>query len=163
MERVYGSPKRQDGLYKIGRNKYQLIYGFGEDENGGWNWREDFRYRPMMPEIKSIINATISEAWDEKKRTGFSWQGIPVRYDEEAERNLTGLSVKMPRLGSAMFPLTFKLGEHPDGTPAFYQFETQEEFEQFTDSLMAHTQECYAGSWEEKATVDWTKYEEVIL
>lgn len=32
MEKVYGSPVRQDGLYKVGRNKWELIYGFGKDD-----------------------------------------------------------------------------------------------------------------------------------
>ncbi len=26
MEKVYGSPKRQDGLFRVGRNKYEVIY-----------------------------------------------------------------------------------------------------------------------------------------
>lgn len=31
MEKRYGAVGRQDGLYKIGRNKWELIYGFGKD------------------------------------------------------------------------------------------------------------------------------------
>lgn len=159
MEKVYGSPIRQDGLYKVGRNTYELIYGFGEDEQGGWNWRERFNHKPTLDEIKETIQKTISAEADERKRTGFSWQGVPVKYDEEAERNLIGLSVKIPRLGAAMFPLTFKLGDNADGSPAFYEFKDAEEFESFTDALLVFTQECYANSWAEKSNIDWTKFE----
>lgn len=159
MEKVYGSPIRQDGLYKVGQNTYELIYGFGEDEQGGWNWRKRFNHKPTLDEIKDTINNTISAEADERKRTSFSWQGVPVKYDEEAERNLTGLSVKIPRLGAAMFPLTFKLGDNADGTPAFYEFKNADEFESFTDALLVFTQECYANSWAEKSNIDWTKFE----
>ena len=63
MEKVYGSPKRQDGLYKVGRNKYELIYGFGkdrDDDKTSWNYRQRFNYRPAIDEIKAIIEAQIN-------------------------------------------------------------------------------------------------------
>ena len=31
MKKIYGATERQEGLYKIGRNKRELIYGFGKD------------------------------------------------------------------------------------------------------------------------------------
>lgn len=165
MEKVYGSPKRQDGLYKVGRNKYEIIYGFGKDNEEdeiGWNYRQRFKNRPTLDEIKAVINAQLSADADERKRNGFQWKGVPVRYDEEAERNITGLSVKIPRLGAAMFPLKFKLGDYPDGSPAFHEFADAEEFESFTDALMMFSQECYNKSWQEKAAIDWTKFENAL-
>lgn len=162
MEKVYGSPRRQDGLYKIGRNKWELIFGFGKDDETsetGWNWRQRFSHRPTLDEIKQIINSQLSAEADERKRNGFSWKGVPVRYDEEAERNITGISVKIPRLGAAMFPLTFKLGNYPDGTPAFYEFTDAEDFESFTDALLLFSQDCYAKLWQAKSEVDWSKFE----
>lgn len=165
MEKVYGSPKRQDGLYKVGRNKYEIIYGFGKDheeDETGWNYRQRFTYRPTLDEIKAVINTQLSADADERKRNGFSWQGVPVRYDEEAERNITGLSVKIPRLGAAMFPLQFKLGDYPDGSPAFYEFKDAEEFESFTDALLLFSQECYAQAWQAKAEIDWTKFSDAL-
>lgn len=165
MEKVYGSPKRQDGLYKVGRNKYEIIYGFGKDsdtDETGWNYRQRFNHLPTQEEIKQVINAQLSADADERKRNGFTWKGVPVRYDEEAERNITGLSVKIPRLGAAMFPLTFKLGDYPDGSPAFYVFEDAEDFESFTDALLLFSQDCYARAWQEKASIDMDKFKEVI-
>lgn len=165
MEKVYGSPVWQDGLYKVGRNKWELIYGFGKDDEtaeSGWNWRQRFTHCPTLDEIKAVINAQLSADSDERKRNGFQWQGVPVRYDEEAERNITGLSVKIPRLGAAMFPLRFKLGDYPDGSPAFYEFKDAEEFECFTDALLLFSQECYAKSWQAKSEIDWSKFEEAL-
>lgn len=165
MDKIYGSTKRQDGLYRIGFSIWEIIYGFGKDnpnDYSGWDWRKRFSHRPSMEEIKTEIESVISAEADERKRTGFSWKGKPVFYDEEAERNLTGLSVKLPRLGSSMFPLTYKLGNYPDGTPAFHIFNDAEEFESFTDALLTHTQECYAWAWNTKASIDWTKFETVL-
>ena len=160
MEKVYGTTIRQDGLQKVGRDKWILFYGLYTEANGStYEYRQTFTHRPSLEEIKNAINATISAEADERKRTGFSWQGVPVKYDEEAERNLTGLSVKIPRLGAAMFPLTFKFGDNADGSPAFYEFKDAEEFESFTDALLVFTQECYANSWAEKSNIDWTKFE----
>lgn len=31
MEKVYGATSAQNGLYHIGRNKWEVIYGFGKD------------------------------------------------------------------------------------------------------------------------------------
>lgn len=160
MEKFYGTPVRQDGLQRIGTDKWMIFFGLFQTEAGNtYEYRHTFKHRPTLDEIKAIINAQLSADADERKRTGFQWRGVPVRYDEEAERNITGLSVKIPRLGDAMFPLKFKLGDYPDGSPAFYVFTDAEEFESFTDALMLFTQECYAKSWQDKADVDWTKFE----
>lgn len=165
MEKIYGASGRQDGLYKVGRNKWEIIYGFGRDDpdaEQGWNWRQRFSHRPTIEEVKQVINAQVSAEADERKRSGFSWQGVPVRYDEEAERNITGLSVKIPRLGAAMFPLKFKLGDFADGSPAFHTFENAEEFESFTDALLLFSQDCYAKLWQAKSEIDWSKFEEAL-
>jgi hypothetical protein len=160
MEKIFGTTVRQDGLQRIGRNTWLLFFSLYETEDGGtYEYRHTFNRRPTLDEIKEIINAQLSADADERKRNGFKWQGVPVRYDEEAERNITGLSVKIPRLGAAMFPLKFKLGDYPDGTPAFYEFADAEEFESFTDALMLFSQECYNKLWTEKSAIDWTKFE----
>ena len=118
MEKIYGTTIRQDGLQQVGRDTWVLFFGLYETADGStYEYRHTFNYRPSLDEIKSVINAQLSADADERKRNGFQWQGVPVRYDEEAERNITGLSVKIPRLGAAMFPLKFKLGDYPDGTP----------------------------------------------
>lgn len=163
MEKIYGTTVRQDGLQRIGRDTWVLFFGLYETTDGGtYEYRHTFKHRPTLDEIKAVINAQLSADADERKRNGFSWQGVPVRYDEEAERNITGLSVKIPRLGAAMFPLQFKLGDYPDGNPAFYEFKDAEEFESFTDALLLFSQECYAQAWQAKAEIDWNKFTDAL-
>lgn len=58
MEKVYGSSVRQDGLYKVGHNKWELIYGFGKDneqDENGWNWRHRFTGKPTIDEIAGVM------------------------------------------------------------------------------------------------------------
>ena len=79
MDKVYGSPKRQDGLYKVGRNKYELIYGFGKDNENdktGWNYRLRFNHFPSLDEIKSAIIETVEREYAEKLRYDLEWNGL---------------------------------------------------------------------------------------
>ena len=163
MEKIFGTTVRQDSLQRTGRNTWVLFFGlYTTAEGSTYEYRHTFNRRPTLDEIKAVINAQLSADADERKRNGFQWEGVPVRYEGEAERNITGLSVKIPRLGAAMFPLKFKLGDYPDGSPAFHYFADAEEFESFTDALMMFSQECYNKSWQEKAAIDWTKFENAL-
>ena len=71
MNKIYGATERQDGLYKIGRNKWELIYGFGkdsEDEEVGYNYRERFDYKPAADEIKAVVQG--SDGYSVARRMG---------------------------------------------------------------------------------------------
>jgi hypothetical protein len=62
MEKIYGSPIRQDGLMQVGRNRWDLFYGFGKDEDNdmGWNWRTTFDHHPTLEEVKDTIITQIN-------------------------------------------------------------------------------------------------------
>ena len=123
MEKVYGSPKRQDGLYKVGRNKWELIYGFGKDENSetGWNWRERFTHRPMLDEIKAAIIDAIKKESEYQLRYGLKWNGLTVEYTEERKSDLTGVIVGLQG-GFMQLPIEMNLGSAADGTPSIFTF-----------------------------------------
>ena len=79
MEKVYGSPKRQDGLYKVGRNKWEVIYGFSkdsEDADTGYNYRKRYDHRPKLDEIRNDIVATIKEESELRLKYGIKWNGF---------------------------------------------------------------------------------------
>lgn len=158
MEKVYGANGRQDGLYKIGRSKWELIFGFGKDseeEQTGWNYRQRFREKPTFDEVKAIISAQIDLDTDENILHGFVWNGVPVKLDTENQTNILGVLVNLPLRGDGLFPMTFKLGEYPDGSPAFYEFSSASEFGDFAQAATEHKQSAYAKGWEQKSTVDW--------
>ena len=94
MEKRFGSPKRQDGLMKVGRNKYDLFFGFGkenEEDTSGWNYYHRFTHRPTLDEIKAVINRQIDADTDETILHGMTWEGKPVKLDSESQTNLLGL------------------------------------------------------------------------
>lgn len=90
MEKRFGSPKRQDGLMKVGRNKYDLFFGFGkenEEDASGWNYYHRFTHRPTLDEIKEVITAQIDNDTDMKILTQFSWNGKAVYLSKENQMN----------------------------------------------------------------------------
>ena len=118
MEKVYGATGRQDGLYKIGRNKWELIFGFGKDseqEQTGWNYRQRFSSKPSLDEIKAIITAQIEADYAEKLMAGFEWNGKRVEYSEERKSDFTGLITGLQG-GLFQLPLTMNLSDCPHKT-----------------------------------------------
>jgi hypothetical protein len=161
MDKIYGSPGRQDGLYKIGRNKWELIYGFGkdsEDDETGWNYRQRFNYRPGLDEIKNIIFKVIEDDNAAKLRYGLVWNGLPVEYTEERKSDLTGLLVALQ--GNILqLPITLNLGSNTDGSPVFYEFTSEEDVSSVASALSAHKIAVCNEEWKEKYSVDWTVYD----
>lgn len=158
MEKVYGATGRQDGLYKIGRNKWELIFGFckdSEEEQTGWNYRQRFTSKPTVDEIKAIISAQIDADTDENILHGFVWNGKPVKLDTENQTNILGILVNLPLEGDGLFPMTFKLGDHADGSPAFHEFTSAQEFAGFAKSATNHKQAAYNKGWREKQSINW--------
>lgn len=160
MEKVYGSPKRQDGLYKVGRNKYELIYGFGEDSQGGWNWRQRFSHKPTIDEIKTAIVATIEKESAYSLRYGLKWNDNPVEYTEERKSDLTGILVALQG-GLMQLPITLNLGTNTDGSPVFYEFTTAEELTQVAVALSNHKIAVCEKEWAEKYSIDWSAFETI--
>lgn len=160
MEKVYGSPKRQDGLYKVGKNEWELIYGFGEDENGGWNWRQRFTpTQPTREEILSVIKKQIDISTDEKIANGMKWNEKPVKLDTEAQTNILGILVNVSAVGDAMFPMTFKLGDDANGDPVFHEFENAQEFGAFALAATNHKQNAYSEGWQEKLELETISFD----
>lgn len=158
MNKVYGATGRQDGLYNIGKNKWELIYGFGKDNDEdatGWNYRQRFTSKPTVNEIKVIISAQIDADTDENILHGFVWNGLPVKLDTENQTNILGILVNLPLGGDSLFPMTFKLGDHADGTPAFHEFTSAQEFADFAKSATSHKQAAYNKGWQEKLSINW--------
>lgn len=159
MEKVYGSPKRQDGLYKVGRDKYELIYGFGEDEQGGWNWRKRFNYKPTMSEIRDVVISLINEETNKRILTGFTWGGKPVWLSAENQMNFKSSHDIAVQSDGANLPVKFKLGENEDGAPVYHTFTKVEPFTDFMTKAVAFINSTLNDGWKEKDSVAWTKFE----
>lgn len=162
MEKVYGSPKRQDGLYKVGRNTWELIYGFGKDQDGdetGWNWRQRFRYKPTEEEVKNVIIAQIDTNTDSKILTGFKWKGVSVWLSTENQMNYKAAYDLAVQMGGGILPIKFKLGEDESGNAQYHTFEALEEFTDFYTKAVMHVTTCLNEGWKEK---DGVNVQEII-
>ena len=152
MQKIYGATARQDGLYKIGRSKWELIYGFGTDgDNNGYNWRKRFDHQPTIDEIKSAVISTINAATEEKILTGFKWDGLPVWLSTENQINYLNIA----RDAGVVYPLCLKLGEDAEGLPQYRTFDTAADFDKFNTAATAHVRACITAGWQEKDSVDW--------
>lgn len=160
MNKIYGATERQDGLYHIGRNKWEIIFGFGKDSEGdevGYNYRHRFDHQPTFDEIKAVISKQIDSDTDAAIVNGMVWNGISVKLDSETENNIIGLLALLALSGGGLFPKTFKLGEQ-DGNAVFHQFKTAEEFTEFAKAASEHKQRQYSIGWEQKALITEETY-----
>lgn len=156
MEKIYGSPVRQDGLYKTGRNKWELIYGFGKDnesDDTGWNWRKRFTHRPTADEMKECIIRAIKEESARRLRHGLKWNGLAVEYTEERKSDLTGIIVGLQG-GFVQLPIEMNLGPADDGTPTVHTFTSAEEIGEVAAAIVAHKTAVAKAEWEEISTLD---------
>lgn len=149
MEKVYGSPRRQDGLYKVGRNKWEIIYGFGKDDESsdiGWNWRQRFTHRPTLDEIKAAIIDAIKQESEYQLRYGLKWNGLTIEYTEERKSDLTGIIVGLQG-GFLQLPIELNLGSSADGTPSVFTFTSPEQIGEVAASIAAHKVIVSKAEW----------------
>lgn len=149
MQKIYGAPGPQNGLYKIGTKKWELFYGFGKDneeDETGWNYRERFDHRPTLDEIKETIVAQIKEESDLNLRYGFKWNGMTVKYSEALKSDLTGILVALQG-GLMQFPIEVNLGSSADSTPTIYSFTSMEELAVVAMGIANHRSEVSKTEW----------------
>lgn len=161
MQKVYGSPKRQDGLYKVGRNRYELIYNYGKDHESdetGWNWRMSLNHIPTIREVKEIIETHINTITAQRILSGFTWNGKPVWLSAENQTNLQRAYVIARDTEGKNLPLKYKLGETADGSPVYHTFTKVDSFRDFFEKMDEHIQNTVSSGYTEKDSVDYTKF-----
>lgn len=161
MQKIYGSPKRQDGLSQIGRHEYELIYGFGKDhesDENGWNWRQTIDHLPTESEIRDIIEAHINAITAERILKDFSWNGKPVWLSAENQTNLQRAYAVAIATEGKNLPLKYKLGECEDGSPIYHTFTKTDVLGDFIQKMDEHIQKAVSDGYNEKDGVDYTKF-----
>ncbi|MBD5506279.1 MAG: hypothetical protein HDR09_21630 [Lachnospiraceae bacterium] len=161
MIKVYGSPKRQDCLTKVGLHTYELIYGFGKDDTSdetGYNWRERFNHVPTTAEIKECIENQINANTAEIILTGMKWNGKPVWLSTENQINLKAAYDLARETDGENLPKKFKLGEDENGAPVYHTFTKIEAFSDFIKKMVEHISTAVNMGYEEKDSVDYSKF-----
>lgn len=160
MEKIYGAKERQDGLYSIGRNKWELFYGFGKDnpeDETGYNWRQQFRTKPTADECNAVIKKAINDETDRRILEDFVWKGMAVWLSSENQFNYKAAYDLAVQTNGATLPVRFKFGS--EEAPAYHTFATLEEFGDFYTSAMAHINTALNEGWQEKDAVDNMNFE----
>lgn len=150
MQKRYGAAGPQNGLYKVGKNKWDVFYGFGkdsEDAEHGYNWYERFNHRPSLTEIKDAIVSAIKEESEYRLKYGMEWNGFTVEYSEALKTDLIGILVGLSG-GIMSLPQQINLGSNADGTPNTYTFNTIDELGSLSALVGSHRQTCSNEEWE---------------
>lgn len=157
MQKIYGAKAAQNGLYKIGKKKWELIYGFGKDSEEaetGYNFRHRFTTAPTPQEVKALLLAHINEQTDEKILSGFVWNGKHVWLSKENQLNFKAAYDLTFQCGGASLPIKFKLGEDADGTPDYHVFTDMQDFTDFITKAFTFINTTLNEGWEEKDALD---------
>lgn len=152
MEKRYGATERNDRLMKIGRNKWELIYGYGTDGVSGWTYRERFTRKPTMEEIKEIIIAQINRNVEEKILCGLVWKEMPIWLSTENQFNYKAAYDLAVQTSGQSLPVKFKFGTVE--APVYHTFTTLEELQEFYMTSLAFVQQVLDDGWQEKDTLD---------
>lgn len=159
MEKIYGTSIRQDSLQKTGRNKWQLFYGLYQDGGSTYEYRHMFHHKPTIDEVKHVILDQINTDVEENIMHGFKWKDIPVFLSEENQRNFKAAYDIAFQMNGAPLPMKFKIGETKDEEAIYYTFQDMETFTDFYTKAVAHINSSLNKGWEEKDSIDWSKFE----
>ena len=152
MEKRYGATERHDRLMKIGRNKWELIYGYGTDGVSGWTYRERFTRKPTQDEIKEIIIAQINRNVEEKILCGLVWKDMPIWLSTENQFNYKAAYDLAVQTGGQSLPVKFKFGT--DEQPVYHTFTTLDDLQEFCMTSLAFVQQVLDEGWQEKDNLD---------
>lgn len=152
MVKRYGATERNDKLKQIGRNEWELIYGYDTDGISGWTYREYFSHKPTRAEIKDIIIAQINKNVEEKILCGLVWKGIPIWLSTENQFNYKAAYDLAVQTSGKSLPVKFKFGT--DEEPVYYTFDTLEELQEFYITSLAYVQQVLEEGWQEKDGLD---------
>lgn len=155
MEKVFGATVRNDQLIVHGTGKAVLIYGYGEEDGQGFDYRHVFNSKPTREELKKVIEAHINELTDQKILSGFIWNGKKVWLSSENEFNFKAAYDLAVQTEGSTLPIKFKLGEDENGDPVYHTFKTMNAFTDFYTSAIAFINQTLNEGWEEKDNVDY--------
>lgn len=152
-----GAERRQDSLTRLSATNYLLIFGYGEEDGQGYNWRKYYDHKPTSAELKEDIVKLIDSATDKTILTGFKWQGNNVYLSTENQMNFKAAYDLAVQTGGQTLPIKFKLGEDAEGSAVYHVFSELEEFADFYTKAVAFVVSCLNEGWEEKDGIDYEK------
>jgi len=159
------APIREDG------SRITICYGLRKLSGNLYEWLEVYLPKKQtstlsVQTVKDAIIDDINARTDEKIISGFVWapkaggDAIPVWLSTENQFNFKSAYDLAVQKQGATLPVTFKMGEHADGTPVYHTFETMEDADDFYLQAVGYINQCLAEGWAEKDGIDWAPYED---
>lgn len=155
MEKIYGTTQRQDGVQRVGKDKWLLYFGLYEKDGSTYEYRHTFTNKPTMDEVKQLVRDAIDAETRDKIVNRFEYDGIKVWLSDEKQRNFAS----MERNDSLAYPLTVKLNDEADATPIYHTFQTREDFIKFSKAASTYIFKAISDGWKEKDNVDWSVFD----
>lgn len=152
-----GAERRQDSLTRLSATSYLLIFGYGEDDGLGYNWRKYYDHLPTPSELRADIEGLINGITDYTILTGMVWNGKPVYLSAENQMNFKATHDLAQQTNGAVLPVKFKLGEDKDGKPVYHTFTKIEPMTDFIIKCFTHINTATNEGWVEKDAVDYDK------
>lgn len=165
MKQTFGATERHDQLIVYGKGKKAiLVYGYGEENDQGYDWRHEFTHKPTKNEVIQIIESHVDGLTDQKILNGFIWEdndGIErnVWLSAESQRNFSEAHRLSALLGPDNYePVTFKISQDENFNAKYRTFETFDELNTFYLSAFAYIKQTLAVGWAEKdAAIAWVE------
>ncbi len=156
MEKVFGATERHDALIVLSStNRAVLIYGYGEEDGQGYDYRHTFDHVPTAKEIAEVLTTHINHYVDEKIVNGYVWQGKNVYLSLENQNNFKAAFDFAFQTQGQSLPIKFKLGEN-EGVPVYHTFEDMVEFMDFYANAITHVNATLNEGWALKdAATEW--------
>lgn len=161
MEKRYGATERNDRLMKIGRNKWELIYGYDTNGISGWTYRERFTRKPTLDEIKSIIIAQINHNVEDRILCGLVWRDMPIWLSTENQINYKAAYDLAVQTNGLSLPVKFKFGT--DEQPVYHTFNEIDELREFYVTSLEHIQKVLDDGWREKDSLDLSVFNSQVV
>lgn len=149
MEKVFGATERHDSLIVHRSGKAVLIFGYGEENEQGYDFRHTFEHKPTKEEVLAVIVSHVNEQTDLKILTGYEWNGKKVWLSSENQFNFKAEYDLAIQKQGATLPVKFKLGEN-EGKPVYHTFEDMDEFSDFYTKAIAYVKQTLKEGWAEK-------------
>jgi hypothetical protein len=107
--------------------------------------------------MRKLIEDWYNPEIDAKILNGFVWNEKPVYLSDENQRNFSE-GQRMAEKDPSILPITYKLGQYSDGSPAYHTFTTFEELDVFYKQAFGFINQCLSEGWQKKDGFDWSLY-----
>ncbi len=155
MEKIFGGTELRNGIEHIGHKRWEVFYGYGEEDGVGYQYRVVVTHRPSLDEVKAMVLARINQNVQERILSGMRYRGRMVWLSAENQRNIA-MGYALAKGGDLEELPTVKLGTDDDFE--LYTFEDVEEFVGFAKAVQEHIEASLNEGRAEKESVDWSAY-----